>query len=68
MAEPSNNTTLVSAGAAGGGTALILLGVGVGLYFLTKEDPKPSTPESECREAAERWIPKCVIEKKKRRK
>lgn len=69
MEQPTNTSsaTLVSAGAAGGTTVLIVLGVGAALWFLTRDEgPKAlSNPEAECREAAERWVPKCIIEKKK---
>lgn len=66
-AQDTSSATLVSAGAAGGTTALVLIGVGAALWFLTRDEKPVSNPEAECREAAERWVPKCVIEKKKAR-
>lgn len=61
--------TLVSAGAVGGTSVLVLAGIGAGLWFLTRDGGSSSSgdAETECREAAERWVPKCVIQKGKRK-
>lgn len=62
--------TLVSAGAVGGTSVLVLAGIGAGLWFLTRDGGSSSSgdAETECREAAERWVPKCVIQKGKRKR
>lgn len=57
---------LATAGASGAGTVLAL-GLGAfALYALSKGSKGGERDyERECEEAAERWVPKCVIEKKK---